>query len=294
MSTTFTKLFSSITESTVWCEPSDIRIVWITMLAMADRHGRVWASIPGLANRAQVPRATTEEAIKRFLSPDPDSRTKTNDGRRIKEIDGGWALLNHGKYRAIRDTEERLAYKAQKERERRAKIAAEKAERRGQKRGQNGQTCISVDTNGHNADADADALKTFPPAPNGASPPNGGGGPSASLPRVRGVLPVRLNEVRGLVQKFWNDMNATDCPWSPRDEKALARMLRASPSVTPEEWDRMLDNRAYSVKAGEINRTEMPFRWLAKLRNFEMGPLTKHHDPLQQGRPDAALGVYKH
>jgi hypothetical protein len=49
MSVTFTKLFSSITESTVWDEPDRVRLVWITMLAMADKHGRVWASVPGLA-----------------------------------------------------------------------------------------------------------------------------------------------------------------------------------------------------------------------------------------------------
>lgn len=111
MSVTFTKLFSSITESTIWCEPSDTRIVWVTMLAMADRHGRVWASVPGLANRAQVSMESTEQALEKFLSPDPYSRTHDFEGRRIEQIDGGWRLLNHEKYRSIRDDEERKAYK---------------------------------------------------------------------------------------------------------------------------------------------------------------------------------------
>lgn len=102
---TFTKLFSSITESTVWREPANVRLVWITMLAMADRRGRVWASILGLADRARVPDADCRTAIKTFISPDPDSRTKEHEGRRIEEIDGGWRLLNHEKYRAIRDVE---------------------------------------------------------------------------------------------------------------------------------------------------------------------------------------------
>jgi hypothetical protein len=90
MSVTFTKLFSSITESTVWCEKDRTRLLWITMLAMADRHGRVWGSIPGLAT---------------FLSPDRYSRTPDHDGRRIEPIDGGWRLLNHSKYRDLRDEE---------------------------------------------------------------------------------------------------------------------------------------------------------------------------------------------
>jgi len=105
MSVTFTKLFASITESTVWCEPDRIRLVWIAMLAMADSKGRVWASVPGLANRARVPLEDAEEAINRFLSPDKYSRTPDHEGRRIEPIDGGWRLLNHEKYRAARDEE---------------------------------------------------------------------------------------------------------------------------------------------------------------------------------------------
>ena len=105
MSMTFTKLFSSITESTVWCEPNCTRLVWITMLAMADRKGRVWGSIPGLANRARVPVDDCRTAIDTFLAPDRDSRTKDNEGRRIEEIDGGWRLLNYDKYRERQDEE---------------------------------------------------------------------------------------------------------------------------------------------------------------------------------------------
>ena len=102
---TFTKLFSSITESTIWIESANVRLVWITMLAMSDSKGRVWASVPGLANRARVPVEDVEEALHKFTSPDKYSRTPDNDGRRIEKIDGGWRLLNHAKYRALRDEE---------------------------------------------------------------------------------------------------------------------------------------------------------------------------------------------
>lgn len=111
VSITFTKLFSSITESTIWCEDAETRLVWITMLAMADKKGRIWASIPGLANRARVPVEATEKALDKFLSPDAYSRTPDHEGRRIEPIDGGWRLLNHEKYRAMRDEEERKEYK---------------------------------------------------------------------------------------------------------------------------------------------------------------------------------------
>lgn len=110
MSMTFTKLFSSITESTVWLEPSPTRIAWIAMLAMADKRGRVWGSIPGLANRARISVDEARQAIACFLAPDPDSRTKDHEGRRIVEIDGGWQLLNYAKYREMRDEDARREY----------------------------------------------------------------------------------------------------------------------------------------------------------------------------------------
>lgn len=105
MSMTFIKLFNSITESTVWGEPDPVRIVWITMLAMADRRGRVWGSIPGLANRARVSIEATIEALNKFKEPDEYSRTKTNEGRRIEEIDGGWRLINYDQYKSKKDDE---------------------------------------------------------------------------------------------------------------------------------------------------------------------------------------------
>ena len=66
---------------------------------------RSFGSIPGLANRAIIPVESARDAIARFLAPDLDSRTPDNEGRRIEPIDGGWRLLNHEKYRAIRDEE---------------------------------------------------------------------------------------------------------------------------------------------------------------------------------------------
>ncbi len=110
MSFTYTKLSSSITESTIWQESDTTRIVWITMLAMADSSGCVWGSIPGLANRARVSLEACEEALLKLLSPDKYSRTKDHEGRRLREIDGGWLLTNHGKHRAAHDPSQRRDY----------------------------------------------------------------------------------------------------------------------------------------------------------------------------------------
>ena len=103
----FSKLFSSITKSTVWCEPHTTLRVWITMLADCDFHGRVYASIPGLANLARVTVEECELALETFLAPDQYSRTPDNEGRRIEVIEGGWRLLNYELYREKRDPEAR-------------------------------------------------------------------------------------------------------------------------------------------------------------------------------------------
>jgi hypothetical protein len=95
----YTKLHESILTSTIWGEDSDTRVVWVTMLAMANEHGEVESTIPGLARIACVPIEKARAAIDKFMSPDPDSRTPDNEGRRLAKIDGGWLLLNHELYR---------------------------------------------------------------------------------------------------------------------------------------------------------------------------------------------------
>jgi hypothetical protein len=113
----FTKLFNSILDSTIWQEPLETKIVWITMLAMVDRSGEVHASVPGLAKRAGVTIEQCEFALQCLRSPDQYSRTQDHEGRRIKDIDGGWELLNHGKYRALLSAEERREYNRRKQAE---------------------------------------------------------------------------------------------------------------------------------------------------------------------------------
>ena len=104
---TYTKLLASITDSTIWREPDTTRLVWVTMLAMADQNGVVGASIPGLADRARVSLDATVVALNTFHSPDKWSRTQEYEGRRIADVDGGWVLLNHAKHRAAMNADDR-------------------------------------------------------------------------------------------------------------------------------------------------------------------------------------------
>jgi len=101
----YTKLFSSIVASTIWRESKETKIVWITLLAMANADGRVDASVPGLADMARVTVDECVAAIGVLSAPDSWSRSKEFDGRRIEAIPGGFRVLNYAKYRESRDPE---------------------------------------------------------------------------------------------------------------------------------------------------------------------------------------------
>jgi hypothetical protein len=123
----YTKLFASILDSSVWFTPTHVRIVWVTMLAMADQDGIVEASLPGLAARAGVDRTQCEQALALFLAPDPDSRSAEHDGRRIERADGGWRLLNHGKYSDKLSRADKLEKAAERQRRWRQRNASRNA-----------------------------------------------------------------------------------------------------------------------------------------------------------------------
>lgn len=106
LSAGFVKLYGTILTSSIWLEPHSTLRVWIAMLATADEHGIVSASVGGLAHVSRVRKAECAKALETFLAPDEDSRTPDNDGRRIERVDGGWLILNHRKYRDLRTSKQ--------------------------------------------------------------------------------------------------------------------------------------------------------------------------------------------
>jgi hypothetical protein len=117
----FTKLFSSILTSSIWSEDDKTRILWITILACTDKDGFCQAAVPGLAAMARLTVQDTATALAKLEGPDPYSRTQDYEGRRIEKADGGWIVLNHGKYRDRERVERRREYQADLMREKRRK-----------------------------------------------------------------------------------------------------------------------------------------------------------------------------
>ena len=121
----YVKLFSKILDSTIWVEDSDTRIIWVTMLAMADRDGIVECTVPGLAGRAKVSLEKTEFALKKFQQPDKYSWSQVQEGRRIQPTDRGWLLINYEAYREMLgadDVREKNRLRQERFRERRRNV----------------------------------------------------------------------------------------------------------------------------------------------------------------------------
>jgi hypothetical protein len=195
----YTKLFSSIVTSTIWVESPAVCKVWITMLAICDKHGEVHASIPGLAQISGVPLSDVETAINKFLSPDQYSRTPDDEGRRIEPIDGGWLLINHAKYREMASKEE--SQKAAATRQARYK----ERERRNEKvtvgnasvtlgNAQVTPGNAEVTQNRDIADADTDALGT----PAGAGVQGETASPPPAVPREKASRKSKLPDAEWL------------------------------------------------------------------------------------------------
>ncbi len=122
----YSKLFSSLVHSSLWSEPDHIRLLFITLLALADRDGIVYGSRMGL-ERAALIDPDASDPWDRLMGPDNDSsdlmRNPDNEGRRIEEIPGGFKIINYTYYRSLRDAEDRKAQNREAQQRHREKVS---------------------------------------------------------------------------------------------------------------------------------------------------------------------------
>lgn len=117
---TWIKLHSGLTESSVWEEPYHVRIVWTAMMAKCTLSGIVSASESAIHRMANVTVAEAEDALRVLSSPDPKSKSQEFEGRRIERVNGGYRLLNYFNYRESKTPDEKAKYMREYMRKRRA------------------------------------------------------------------------------------------------------------------------------------------------------------------------------
>lgn len=112
----FVKIYGSkLMTSSLWDEAPEARLVFLSMLSIADMHGFV--DVPNersLARVLNLPLDYVQRALGVLMSPDEGSRTETEEGRRVLREGSGWRCVNYEKYRDYRSpkqeaTRERVA-----------------------------------------------------------------------------------------------------------------------------------------------------------------------------------------
>lgn len=88
------------------------------LIVLADADGVVDMTPMAISARTSIPRDIIDKGLEILGAPDKYSRTPGSDGRRIELIDEhrpwGWVLVNHTKYRGIKDASEVRAQTAER------------------------------------------------------------------------------------------------------------------------------------------------------------------------------------
>lgn len=95
--------------SSLWTEQDNTRILFITMLAMADRDGMVYGTQLGLERIANISPTSLDvtgdpdrDPMAALMLPDRGSadllRNPENEGRRVEQVEGGFRLINFNYY----------------------------------------------------------------------------------------------------------------------------------------------------------------------------------------------------
>lgn len=106
----YCKLFASLYQGTLRGRSDEI-LVFTNLLAHCDASGGVDKHFRAIAEETGLSIDRVKAAITVLESPDDESRSPDADGARIQRVDDhrvwGWNVVNYGKYRAIRNEEDR-------------------------------------------------------------------------------------------------------------------------------------------------------------------------------------------
>ena len=166
----FAKVYRSLWDGTLACTP-EAWIVFVFMLAHCDADGVIEMTPEAIAARSGLKLAAVKRGLEVLERPDPDSRTSSEEGRRLVRLNEsrswGWQIVNYSAYRNQTESERAAAYRQRRR--------VEAGERHGASRGvtQHHQAEVEVE-------AEAEEESKHPLAP-GASRP----APSTNPPRAR-------------------------------------------------------------------------------------------------------------
>jgi len=105
----YAKIFTSLFEGSMRGQP-DLILVFLNLLCNCDENGVVDRHWRAVADETGLTHENVKVAINALESPDPESRTPTDQGRRIVRLDGhrdwGWMIVNYSYYRKLASREQ--------------------------------------------------------------------------------------------------------------------------------------------------------------------------------------------
>lgn len=115
MFTVYGKLFQQMYDGTLATHgPWQAMVTFQQLIILADKDGVVDMTSEAIARRTTIPHEIIKVGIVALEQRDSESRTPTEEGRRIvrlsAEREWGWRIVNHAHYRRIRSQEERREY----------------------------------------------------------------------------------------------------------------------------------------------------------------------------------------
>ncbi len=99
-------LDDNLLSSSVLSEGPDVVAVLALLIASADRCGESKLTVPYVASVMRISNERAAKAFEILSNPDPWSRNKEADGRRIEHTEEGtWRVVSHAKYRRLASKE---------------------------------------------------------------------------------------------------------------------------------------------------------------------------------------------
>lgn len=109
------KVFESMFDGTLASRgPWQALVTFQQLIVLSSPDGVVDMTAHAISRRTSIPLDIIETGIAALMTPDPESRTPDEEGRRIVLLEDhrnwGWQIVNHRKYQALRNAEERREY----------------------------------------------------------------------------------------------------------------------------------------------------------------------------------------
>jgi hypothetical protein len=106
----FGLVFEDIFMSSLMSEQLHVRWAWVSFIVSRDKHGEVYGTTSRLAQKFGLTIEQMEDALQVLSSPDPDSTSEAEEGRRIISYGSNrWGVVNHEYYQSLEQLEKKRA-----------------------------------------------------------------------------------------------------------------------------------------------------------------------------------------